>query len=157
MTPDSGGLICLPQGIPRESVGRRAGNSGGGGLFAFFLRLRRKQHVVIEAVAAEIPVAAEIEINLCALRQPELGSFLLKRNRPVFDDLMLADQTNLWNWTYHFRLDSNDLKLVGCDPGPSLQLQRIDLGPDLVIMNARWSVVALFEVNQPRRLPVPIS
>jgi hypothetical protein len=108
-----------------QSVGLRLGDGrcGCGWLLALFLSVGRKQHVMVKTVPAKIPVAAEIEIDLRALRQPELRGFLWKRDRPVFDDLMLAHQTDFWHRTYQFRFDSNDLKLVGGDPGTSLQLQ----------------------------------
>jgi len=127
------------------------------GFANLLLGVHRKQHVVVEAVAAIIPAMLQIEVHLRALGQPQIQVLVLEVNRSVFNDLVLRQELHIRHWLDELRFDTHDLKLVGRNPGPALQSHRIVVVADGEALNAAWAILSLAEVNQPSGLPVPFS
>src|SRR5215469_4441460 len=112
---------------------------------------------MIEAVTAKVAVFAEIEINLCVLRQPDGCIFLWKRHRTVFHDLMLTQKSNFRNRIHHLSFDPHDLGVVSGDPRPSLQGNWVSFLAELIGVNMVRAIGTLSKVDQPRCLSMPVA
>ena len=150
------GALNLPARAP-ASVGNRHGLLRRlFGLIPLFRRIDREQHEVIETMAAEIPPFAEFKIELRAVGQPELFILLCEHYGTVFDDLMLAGQLDRGSRADQVRFHANDLKGIGLDPRPPFQSDRVPFAIEHIRVKPVGTIGALPEINQPRRLAVPI-
>src|SRR5262249_26096220 len=153
---------CQPNDDIRFSVAWRLGWVAGQ-IFLYLRRLRfllgihREQHVVVEAVPAVVVMLAEVEVNLCRFWQPERSIFFREWNRPVFDDLMFAEQADFRHGLDHIGLDANNLKFVSGDPCASLEVYTIDGVSHLVTVHMIRMILSLPKVNEPGGLSAPVS
>src|SRR5579863_10431665 len=86
-----------------------------------FARSHRKQLVLLEAVTPVVQMPPKIEIDLRALRQPELCFPRLEIDRAVIHRLVLAQELNLRHGIQKIGLEVEDLEGVRGNPRASLQ------------------------------------
>ena len=104
-------------------------------------------------MAAEIPSFAEFEIELCALD----GAVLFcEHYGTVFDNLMLAGQLDRGSRADQVRFHANDLKGIRLDPRAPFQTDRVPFAIQHIRVKPVGAIGALPEIDQPRRLAVPI-
>src|SRR5262249_53406570 len=90
-------------------------------------------------------------------RQPERCVFSREWNRPILNNLVLAQQLDGGHGFHNVSLDPDDLELVRSDPGSAFQIHRKELVSDFVAVHAVGPITALLKVNQPARFSVPIA
>jgi hypothetical protein len=82
---------------------------------------------MIETVATIVTVPTKVDIDFCTLRKPEFDVLPGKPYRSIFGDLMLGSKSDLGYGARQFRFDPHNLKVVGCNPRPALEPDRVHL------------------------------
>src|SRR5579872_82707 len=110
---------------------------------------------MVEAVAPEIAVLPQVEIQLGILWQPELRFALGKSHWSILHSLMLAAQLNFLDRIRQVRLQANNLESVRRDPRSSFEADRIISAVDDVILNLARLVLSLLKMDQPCGFLIP--
>lgn len=114
-----------------------------------------EEQELAEGVAAVKALAGDRAVPVSALGKPELQGLIAEAHGTVFDELVIAQETDFGSRARYVRFHGEDLRSAHIDPGASLKPDINETVPHVVGEHAAGTVGALTKMHDPGCPAVP--